>query len=166
MEAYVKYNRFHIEHRMHHTPNPFSAEGMYYNKEKDFYVCPMGQHMERTGTKHGKTDSGYITESARYRAGNCSGCPLRGQCFKAKGNRVIEVNHRLNAYKRKAAELLTSEEGIRHRADDALNQRRSSDKSKIIWHTVVSGILERTRLLWTFLSSQSHLISKNYAKGF
>ena len=25
------------------------------------------------------------------------------------------VNHRLNAYKRKAAELLTSEEGIRHR---------------------------------------------------
>ena len=42
MEAYVKYNRFHIEHRMHHTPNPFSAEGMYYNKEKDFYVCPMG----------------------------------------------------------------------------------------------------------------------------
>ena len=42
MEAYVKYNRFHIEHRMHHTPNPFSEEGMYYNKEKDFYVCPMG----------------------------------------------------------------------------------------------------------------------------
>ena len=42
MEAYVKYNRFHIEHRMHHTPNPFSAEGMYYNKEKDFYVCLMG----------------------------------------------------------------------------------------------------------------------------
>ena len=115
MEAYVKYNRFHIEHRMHYTPNPFSAEGMFYNKEKDFYVCPMGQHMERIGTRHGKTDSGYITESARYRARNCSGCPLRGQCFKAKGNRVIEVNHRLNAYKKKAAGLLTSEEGIRHR---------------------------------------------------
>lgn len=30
----------------------------------------------------------------------------------------------------------------------------------------VSIILERTRLLWTFPSSQSHLISKNYAKGF
>ena len=114
MEAYVKYNRFYIEHRMHHTPNPFSAEGMYYNKEKGFYVCPMGQHMERTGTKHGKTDSGYITESARYRAGNCSGCPLRGQCFKAKENRVIEVNHRLNTYKKKAAGSLASEEGIRH----------------------------------------------------
>ena len=75
----------------------------------------MGQHMERTGIKHGKTYSGYITESARYRAGNCSGDPLRGQCFKAKGNRVIEISHRLNAYKKKAVGSLTSEEGIRHR---------------------------------------------------
>ncbi|WP_259432216.1 transposase, partial [Butyricimonas virosa] len=115
MEAYVKYNRFHIEHRKHYAPNPFSTEGMYYNKEQDFYVCPMGQHMERIGTKHRKTDSGYITESARYRAKNCSGCPLRGQCFKATGNRVIEVNHKLNAYKKKVADLLTSEEGLRHR---------------------------------------------------
>ena len=71
--------------------------------------------MERTGIKHGKTYSGYITESARYRAGNCSGDPLRGQCFKAKGNRVIEISHRLNAYKKKAVGSLTSEEGIRHR---------------------------------------------------
>ena len=30
MEAYVKYNRFHIEHRMHYAPNPFSADAMYY----------------------------------------------------------------------------------------------------------------------------------------
>lgn len=48
MEAYVKYNRFHIEHRMHHTPNPFSAEGMYYNKEKDFYIWNgQGQSTEK-----------------------------------------------------------------------------------------------------------------------
>ena len=115
MEAYVKYNRFHIEQRMHYAPSPFSAESLYYNEDEDYYVCPMGQKMERIGTKQGKTGSGYLTESARYRTKNCSGCPLRGQCFKAKGNRVLEVNHRLKAYKKKAADLLTSEEGIRHR---------------------------------------------------
>ena len=71
-----------------HFTSAVIADSGYYNKEKDFYVCLMGQHMERTGIKHGKTYSGYITESARYRAGNCSGGPLRGQCFKAKGNRV------------------------------------------------------------------------------
>ena len=115
MEAYVKYNRFHIEHRMHYAPSPFSADAMHYNAEGDYYVCPMGQKMERIGTKRGKTESGYVTESARYQAKNCSACPLHGQCFKARGNRVAEVNHRLKAYKKKAADLLTSEEGIKHR---------------------------------------------------
>lgn len=42
--------------------------------------------------------------------------PLRCLCYKARGDRrVIEVNHRLNEYKRKAWELLTSEEGLRLR---------------------------------------------------
>jgi hypothetical protein len=37
-------------------------------------------------------------------------------CYKSKSpQRVIEVNHRLKEYKRKAAERLTSEEGLRHR---------------------------------------------------
>lgn len=76
----------------------------------------MGQHMERIGTTRGKTASGYVTESARYRAQNCKGCPLRCRCYKAKTDRrIIEVNHRLNEYKRKARERLTSLEGIRQR---------------------------------------------------
>ena len=114
-EAFVKYNFFHKEQKARYKPNPFHPECMHYNREKDYYVCPMGQHMGRIGLKKGKTDSGYITESIRYQAVRCEGCPLRGQCFKAKENRIIEVNHRLNGYKRQAREKLTSEEGIRHR---------------------------------------------------
>lgn len=116
MEAYVKYNRFHLEQRPRYKPNPFHHDNFHYNAEEDYYVCPMGQHMTRIGTAHTKTASGYRSDNARYRAQNCSGCPLRCLCYKAKGNRrTIEVNHRLNEYKRKARELLTSEEGLRHR---------------------------------------------------
>ncbi len=116
MEAYVKYNRFHLEQRPRYKPNPFHHENFHYNAAEDYYVCPMGQHMTRIGTSHTKTASGYRSESARYRAQNCKGCPLRCLCYKAKGDRrTIEVNHRLNEYKRKARELLTSEEGLRHR---------------------------------------------------
>ncbi len=115
IEAYVKYNMFHKEQRMHYAPSPFHQDSFFYNAEQDYYVCPMGQHMERIGTKLDKTANGYQTESVRYRAQNCEGCPLRGSCFKAKGNRVIEVNHRLKEYKRKASERLTSEDGIKHR---------------------------------------------------
>lgn len=116
MEAYVKYSRFHIEQRPRHKPNPFHHDNFHYNAAGDYYVCPMGQHMRRVGTVHSKTASGYRSESARYRAQNCKGCPLRCLCYRAKGDRrTIEVNHRLNQYKRKARELLTSEDGLRHR---------------------------------------------------
>lgn len=116
MEAYVKYNRFHIEQRPRYKPNPFHHDNFHYNAAEDFYVCPMGQHMTRIGTTRSKTASGYRSESARYRAQNCQGCPLRCLCYKAKGDRrTIEVNHRLNGYKRKARELLTSGEGLKHR---------------------------------------------------
>ena len=116
MEAYVKYNRFHLEQRPRYKPNPFQHENFHYNAQEDYYVCPMGQYMTRIGTVHSKTASGYRSESARYRAHNCKGCPLRCLCYKAKGDRrIIEVNHRLNEYKRKARELLTSEDGLKHR---------------------------------------------------
>ena len=115
MEAYVKYNYFHKEQRPRYTPNPFSPASLYYNKEQDFYVCPMGQHMKRIGMKRSLTSNGFVTYSVRYQAERCDGCPLRGSCFKARGNRIIEVNHQLQHYKQKARELLTSKEGIKHR---------------------------------------------------
>ena len=115
IEAFVKYNFFHKEQRPRYAPNPFHPESLYYNMEQDYYVCPMGQHMNRIGTKRDKTASGYGTQSARYKAQRCEGCPLRSSCFKARGNRIIEVNHRLNEYKQQARERLTSEEGIKHR---------------------------------------------------
>lgn len=116
MAAYVKYNRFHLEQRPHYKPDPFASDNFHYNADEDYYVCPMGQHMTRVGISHSKTASGYQSESVRYRAQNCRGCPLRCLCYKAEGDRrTIEVNHRLRKYKQKACGLLTSEEGIKHR---------------------------------------------------
>lgn len=116
VEADVKYNSFHIEQRPRYMPDPFHQASLYYNKEEDYYVCPMGQHMNLIGTVSGRTASGYITQSARYKAHNCKECPLRCRCYKAKGDsRIMEVNHRLAEYKKKARERLTSEEGVKHR---------------------------------------------------
>ncbi|WP_373825933.1 IS1182 family transposase [Bacteroides heparinolyticus] len=115
MEAYVKYNYFHMEQRPRFKPDPFKAENFYYNEEHDYCICPMGQRMRRIGTGHVKTASGYVSENARYRAVRCEGCPLRCRCFKAKGNRTIELNHRLRRYRQKAKELLCSKEGLKHR---------------------------------------------------
>lgn len=115
IDAYVKYNYFHKEQQPKFKPDPFKSENFYYNKEHDYCICPMGQKMQRVATKFSRTESGYAIRTDCYRAIRCEGCPLRCLCFNAKGNRTIERNHRLSEYKRKARELLCSEEGVRHR---------------------------------------------------
>ena len=73
--------------------------------------------MKRVGTRHDRTESGYIIEQAAYRAQRCQGCPLRAKCYRKKrGNREIEVSHRLIAYKQRAREKLTSDKGLEHRS--------------------------------------------------
>ncbi len=117
IEAYVKYNFFHKEQKRAFREDIFRIENLHYNKQGDYFVCPMGQHMTRVGTRRGRTESGYMTESAVYRAQRCEGCPLRWGCYrKRQGDREIEANHRLLEYKRKARERLTSEKGLEHRS--------------------------------------------------
>ena len=116
IEAYVKYNMFHAEDKRKMRNNPFLVRNMYYNAEDDYYVCPRGQHLDHIGDELSKSDLGYVSTISKYRAQNCTGCPFRGLCHKAKGNRVIEVNHKADEYRAKAKERLTSEEGLYHRS--------------------------------------------------
>lgn len=112
MEAYVKYPMFHAEMKRKYVKNAFLPQNMYYNAERDFYVCPMGQHLERCGTRTSVSDLGYRSVLSVYRAVNCTGCPLRGECYKSKSDRrTIEVNHRVNSFKRQAREFLTGGSG-------------------------------------------------------
>ena len=118
IEAFVKYNYFHKEQKKAFKDDIFRIENLYYNKEGDHFVCPMGQHMERVGTCYGKTDSGYRTQIGVYRAKNCEGCPLRWGCYKSREPaRTIKANHRLMEYKQQARERLTSEKGLKHRSN-------------------------------------------------
>ena len=116
-EAYVKYNYFHKEQKRDFRNDIFRLENLFYNVEKDYFVCPMGQHMERVGTKHERTEGGYVSVSAVYRAQRCDGCPLRWGCHKSRqGEREMTANHLLLEYRRKARERLTSEKGLEHRS--------------------------------------------------
>lgn len=123
LTAYVKYNTFEKEQDKNYQKKhkTFSKENLYYNQEEDYYVCPMGQKMHKTHESTKTTQAGYIQQLSHYQAQNCEGCPLRGVCFKAKGNRSIERNHNLERHKEKIRELLTSQTGIQKR------KQRSAD---------------------------------------
>jgi len=115
IEPFVKYPLFHAEQKKKYKNDAFLAQNLYYNAEKDYFVCPMGQHLEKVGNAKRKSESGYISNATIYEAQNCNGCPLKCLCHNAKDNRRIEVNHKLNQYRQKARELLKSYEGRQHR---------------------------------------------------
>ena len=116
IEAYVKHPLFDKEqNKSYRAKNPFSQDKLFYNKERDSFTCPMGQQMQRVAVKNKKNTQGFEQVIHVYEAKRCEGCPLRGMCYKGKGNRRLEVNHNLNRLKEKADQLLKSEEGIKHR---------------------------------------------------
>ena len=115
IDAFVKYPYFDKEQGKSGNDNPFAQDNLYYNEQKDCYYCPMGQCMSNVGKYRKITDNGYEQEITIYQAQNCQHCPLRGSCHSQKGNRRINVNHKLRWHKQQAREKLLSPEGIKHR---------------------------------------------------
>ena len=137
---YVKFNMFHVEQKRKYRNNPFLPQNLFYNEKDNYYVCPMGQHMDFVREEKRYTESGFEQTVSIYKAKRCHGCPLRAKCHKAKGNRTIEVNHRLNAYKDMVRNLLTSEEGRMHRS------RRPIEPEAVFGHIKANGMFKRFRL--------------------
>lgn len=116
IEGYVKYNYFDRDQKKKRKDNnPFSAEKLYYNQEKDCYYCPMGQKMSRVGQKQRVTENNYIRRITQYKAVNCTGCPIRSVCHKSQTERIISISHKGNQLKQRAREKLESDIGIRYR---------------------------------------------------
>jgi len=116
IEPYVKYSYFHKEQKRAFQNNEYLSDNLYYNTQGDYFICPMGQHMTLVGQYTKTNPSGYESCIKRYAAANCKGCPLKGQCHKAKGNRTLEVNHNLRRQKQKAREKLLRDKGLEHRS--------------------------------------------------
>lgn len=174
IEAFVKYNYFHMEQKRKFKNNIFLPQNLYYNSEQDYFVCPMGQHLTKKGVGTRISDNGYKSNVSYYQAANCNVCPFRGQCHKAKGNRTLEVNFRLKELKQKAKELLMSEEGLYHRSRRAIEpeavfgQLKSNNKfnrftlrglSKVNIEFGLMAIGHNLRKLAAKAAFSSHLVS-------
>lgn len=113
---YLKYNTFGKEQRARYQPDPFAADQMAYDAEQDELICPAGKRLTYQYSTHPKTDNGYRGERRCYEAPECSGCPLKEQCTKAKGNRKVFLGFQLKAWRQQARENLTSEQGKKLRS--------------------------------------------------
>ena len=168
IEAFVKYNYFHKEQKRTWKKDAFAIHNLYYNRGQDYYVCPMGQHMEYTGQRKSKSDMGYVSVLKRYQAQNCEGCPLKSQCHKSKANRIIEVNYNLNRYKQKARERLMSEEGIYHRGRRCIEPEAvfAQIKHNSAWNRFRLRGLEKVKTEFTLVAIAHNLRKLAKKAGF
>jgi transposase len=116
VEAFVKFNYFHIEQSKKWRSDPFRVDNLQYDPDNDCYTCPSGQKMNFIREETQETDKGFKQTRRIYRAQNCSDCPIRSKCHTQKGNRIIGVNNNLNRHKSIIRERLDSERGKKYRS--------------------------------------------------
>ncbi len=114
--AYVKHNQFdRMQNENIRNKNPFGADQLQYDYEKNQYTCPIGEPMKHTGWEIKETKGGYAQIIDKFQAQSCSGCFLDGVCNKQTGNRIIEVSLNGNRLKQAADKRLKSKRGIKKR---------------------------------------------------
>jgi transposase len=118
---FLKYNTFYQD--THHFRKPelirkrqFLAENFDYDQDKDEFICPAQQRLQFQSTSRYTTENGYLTHRRIYECHQCSQCPLKPECTKAKGNRTIRLSFRLLEYRRQARANLTTQAGQQLRA--------------------------------------------------
>lgn len=122
VQAYVKYNTFHKEQKKAFKNDPTQPVNWQYSSEKDEYTCANNKVLSFAYEKKATSDLGYESITRVYRSSDCGGCPYAQKCLRKDAkSRNIYVNKHLEGLRKSAAELLTSEEGIK------LRRRRATD---------------------------------------
>lgn len=115
IENYLKYSTFHYENTKSYRENKFHKDHFHYDEKADCYRCPNGRKMIFQEEVEIQTRTGYNQTIRKYQSDNCQGCQYADQCKKGKGRRTIQINRKLDYYRSKMRENLTSEKGVKLR---------------------------------------------------
>src|SRR5690606_22911835 len=89
--------------------NRFNAKNWEYVEEDDLFICPNGRKDRFKKYLQKKNKSGYFQDLKIYECEDCSDCPLKKLCTKAKGNRQVHWNPIYEEMKAKARKALEDE---------------------------------------------------------
>lgn len=127
LDLYVKPANHEQKKKRKYKNDISRRENMIYRADQDIYVCANGKELIKTGVKHSKTSSGYVSEKTIYECTGCKGCPLKEQCIKSRSNTPIENrNKRLEVAKyfteqrENMEQKITTEEGKKLRMNRSI----------------------------------------------
>lgn len=85
------------------------AKNWMYLEEEDCFICPNGRRVAFKKYVNKTNASGYEQNLKIYECEDCSDCPLKALCTKAKGNQQIQWNPIYEEMKAKAKAALEDE---------------------------------------------------------
>mgnify|MGYP004577422213 CR=1 FL=1 len=111
-EALITYGMYQKEQKKKHKQNEFHSDNWQYDEEKDTYTCPNKQQLVFKYHSTRTDKAGFTREFKVYECENCSGCPFRSSCTKAKegNNRKLMVNEKWEQQKEYVRAKLSEEE--------------------------------------------------------
>ncbi len=108
---YLKFSTFHNEQTKKHKENIFHKDNFKYDLLTNSFECADGRHLSYKESKFDKNRNGTVSYVKIYSSMDCSNCNLSLKCTKGQ-LRTIQVNRRLEKFKKQARENLNSEKGI------------------------------------------------------
>ena len=93
---------------------------MGYDEETDTYTCHAGKKLEAVSVRKQKSKSGYQAEVTVYEGEDCSGCPYKEKCTKAKGNKRLYLSKNFLKKRQESYENILSEKGIQYRMNRSI----------------------------------------------
>ena len=110
--CYTKPQNYERSKTKKYKSNMALRENMVYDAQKDEYTCQAGQKLRAKYVGKRKSKSGFESEITYYECDDCSACPHKKTCTRAKGNRQIHVSKRFLEQRAASLERITSEKGI------------------------------------------------------
>ncbi|MEG1400756.1 MAG: transposase, partial [Acinetobacter sp.] len=109
--CYIKPQNYERSKTKKFKSNMALRENMAYDASADEYTCQNGKKLKAmyTGTK--KSKSGFEREVTFYACEDCTDCPHKKRCTRAKGNRQMQVSKRFIEQRAASLARITSEKG-------------------------------------------------------
>ncbi len=107
----ITYNTYRKEKKKKFKDNAFHSANWEYDKESDSFTCPNGQKLTFRYLSNRTDRHGFTRAFKVYECEDCSDCPLRSQCTKAKEghNRQVRYNVKWEQQKEYIRQQLSEE---------------------------------------------------------
>lgn len=119
-EPYIKPQTYEKWKKKSFKNDISKRENMTYDEENDIYICHNNKKLIPTKEITRTSATGYKAKVTVYECEDCSNCPYKTNCTRAKGNRSMQVSKVFLEKRMKSYENIISEEGTKLRMNRSI----------------------------------------------